>query len=168
MTASPDRSSSSQARQFEGSRKSTRCSKIRRMAKRPNPRAVKAVRTCTVPEAAQTLGVTVGTVRSWIKHGMRAMTMQRPHLILGEDVREYLAFYLREAKRCDHSTVDKAAEAILRFEASTGLPLPNHIFRCRVFQSERQGCPNSPCRTRHTLSDVRAVPQRLRPDARQH
>jgi len=61
------------------------------MAKRPNPRAVKAVRTCTVPEAAQTLGVTVGTVRSWIKHGMRAMTMQRPHLILGKDVREYLA-----------------------------------------------------------------------------
>ena len=33
--------------------------------------------------------------------------------------RRYLT-YLREAKRCDHSTVDKAAEAILRFEASTG------------------------------------------------
>lgn len=33
--------------------------------------------------------------------------------------RRYLA-YLREAKRCDHSTVDKAAEAILRFEISTG------------------------------------------------
>mgnify|MGYP003382074046 CR=1 FL=1 len=33
--------------------------------------------------------------------------------------RRYLT-YLREAKRCDHSTVDKAAEAILRFEISTG------------------------------------------------
>lgn len=33
--------------------------------------------------------------------------------------RSYL-IYLREAKRCDHSTVDKVAEAILRFESSTG------------------------------------------------
>ncbi len=33
--------------------------------------------------------------------------------------RRYLIF-LREAKRADHATVDKAAEAILRFEKSTG------------------------------------------------
>ena len=33
--------------------------------------------------------------------------------------RHYLQF-LREAKRCDQTTVDKAADAILRFESSTG------------------------------------------------
>ena len=32
--------------------------------------------------------------------------------------RRYLA-WLRNAKRCDETTVDKAAEAILRFERST-------------------------------------------------
>jgi integrase/recombinase XerD len=34
--------------------------------------------------------------------------------------RRYLE-YLREAKRSDMATVEKAAEAILRFERSTGL-----------------------------------------------
>ena len=33
--------------------------------------------------------------------------------------RRYL-IYLREAKRCDQTTVDKVADAILRFEGSTG------------------------------------------------
>ncbi len=37
-----------------------------------------------------------------------------------ERIKRHYLTYLREAKRCDPATVDKAAEAILRFERSTG------------------------------------------------
>lgn len=60
------------------------------MAKRPNPRAVKAVLTYTIPEAALALGVTCGTVRAWVKQGLPAMISQRPFLILGDDLRSFL------------------------------------------------------------------------------
>ena len=68
------------------------------MAKRPNPRAVKAVLTYTIPEAAQALGVTCGTVRAWIKQGLPAMTAQRPYLILGGDLRSFLASRVTKGK----------------------------------------------------------------------
>ena len=61
------------------------------MAKRLNPRAVKAVLTYTIPEAAHALGVTCGTVRAWIKQGLPAMIALRPYLILGADLRGFLA-----------------------------------------------------------------------------
>jgi len=60
------------------------------MAKRPNPRAIKASRTYTVEEAAIALGVSVGTVRAWVKSGLPIMKSQRPFLILGEALRAFL------------------------------------------------------------------------------
>lgn len=51
--------------------------------------------------------------------------------------RAYLIF-LREAKRCDDATVHKAADSILRFEASTGYKTFKrfHIEQPRVFKSK--------------------------------
>lgn len=60
------------------------------MAKRPNRRAIKGVRSYTVPEAASALGVTVGTVRNWIRNGLPVLNAKRPTLILGAVLREYV------------------------------------------------------------------------------
>lgn len=60
------------------------------MAKRPNPRAIKAARTYTVEEAAIALGVSVGTIRAWVKSGLPLMRSQRPFLILGDSLRAFL------------------------------------------------------------------------------
>ncbi len=60
------------------------------MAKRPNGRAIKAVRSYTVPEAASALGVTVGTVRNWIRNGLPVLNAKRPTLILGAVMRDYM------------------------------------------------------------------------------
>lgn len=51
--------------------------------------------------------------------------------------RAYLTF-LREAKRCDNATVNKAADAILRFEASTGYKSFKrfHIEQPRAFKAK--------------------------------
>jgi hypothetical protein len=60
------------------------------MAKRPNPRALRAARTYTIDEAAITLDVSTGTVRSWVKAGLPLMKSQRPFLILGDTLRRFL------------------------------------------------------------------------------
>lgn len=60
------------------------------MPKRPNPRAIKAARTYTVEEAAIALHVSVGTIRSWVKSGLPLMKSQRPFLILGDALRDFL------------------------------------------------------------------------------
>lgn len=60
------------------------------MAKRPNPRSIKAARNYTVPEAAISLGVSLGTIRAWIKAGLPVLNAQRPTLILGSDLRAFL------------------------------------------------------------------------------
>ena len=60
------------------------------MPKRPKIRAIKAARTYTMEEAANALGVTKGTVRSWVKAGLPIMTSQRPYLIFGEELRHFL------------------------------------------------------------------------------
>ena len=60
------------------------------MPKRPNPRAIKAARTYTVDEAATALGVSIGTVRGWVRNGMPIMKSQRPYLILGDALRNFL------------------------------------------------------------------------------
>lgn len=69
------------------------------MPKRPNPRAVKASRSYEINEAAKVLGVTTGTIRLWIRQGLRAMTAQRPYLILGADLRDFLVARRAAAKR---------------------------------------------------------------------
>ena len=60
------------------------------MPKRPDHRRLKATRSYTVTETAQTLGVSKGTVRSWLRNGLPALTMQRPTLVLGDHLRAYI------------------------------------------------------------------------------
>ena len=60
------------------------------MAKRPNPRVIKAARTYTIEEAALALGVTPATVRAWVKAGLPLMQSRRPFLILGDGLRLFL------------------------------------------------------------------------------
>lgn len=57
--------------------------------------------------------------------------------------RRYLS-WLREAKRCDITTVDKAAEAIIRFEKSTGYkPLKRfHIEQATAFKRNLETLPS--------------------------
>lgn len=68
------------------------------MPKRPNPRAIKAARTYTVEEAANALGVSVGTIRSWVKSGLPLMRSQRPFLILGDALRDFLEYRAQASK----------------------------------------------------------------------
>jgi len=43
--------------------------------------------------------VSVGTVRTWLKHRLPALTSQRPTLILGSDAKEFLADRKDQTKR---------------------------------------------------------------------
>ena len=56
----------------------------------PNPRLVKIHRNYTVEEAACRLDVHKNTVRVWIKEGLPVIDDQRPMLILGTDLFEFL------------------------------------------------------------------------------
>jgi hypothetical protein len=56
------------------------------MGKRGSTRGIKANRHYTYEDAADTLGPTYQTIRSWRGKGLRVMTSSRPHLILGEDL----------------------------------------------------------------------------------
>lgn len=60
------------------------------MAKRANPRHIKAARTYTVEEAGSALGVTVSTVRNWGEQGLPMLKAKRPYLIVGEQLRRFL------------------------------------------------------------------------------
>ena len=60
------------------------------MPKRPNPMSVNKVLTYTAEAAATALGVTTATVRSYIRRGLPVMSSQRPYLISGEALREFL------------------------------------------------------------------------------
>ena len=60
------------------------------MAKRPNPRSIRAARTYTIEETAEVLGVSIGTVRAWAKAGLPILKSERPYLILGETLRDFL------------------------------------------------------------------------------
>ncbi|MCR9149821.1 MAG: helix-turn-helix domain-containing protein [Rhodobacteraceae bacterium] len=51
---------------------------------------IRSARSYTIPEAAEALGVSVGTVRGWVRLGLRLLSGQRPFLILGSDLRGYL------------------------------------------------------------------------------
>lgn len=67
------------------------------MAKRPSHRVLRASRCYTFEEAASALGVSMGTVRAWAKNGLPTMKAQRPYLILGEAMKDFLR--TRNAKR---------------------------------------------------------------------
>lgn len=83
--------------------------------------------------------------------------------------RQYL-HYMREAKQCDTTTVDKAAEAILRFERSTGFKAFKlfHIEQAVTFKrqldaekSARTGQPLAKATISGTLRAVKAFVQWL-------
>lgn len=60
------------------------------MAKRPSHRVLRAARSYTFEEAATALCVSRGTVRAWAKNGLPTMKSQRPYLILGEALKDFL------------------------------------------------------------------------------
>lgn len=67
------------------------------MARQYKVNRIKLHRNYEVEEAAELLGVSAQTVRQWIKDGLPALTERRPYLILGWELREFLA--AREAAR---------------------------------------------------------------------
>lgn len=69
------------------------------MSKRANPMAVKAALSYEIGEAAFALGKTPATIRNWIKDGLPVMSSQKPYLISGAAIREYLRDKYKKAKR---------------------------------------------------------------------
>lgn len=67
--------------------------------KRINPRLAKLHYSYTVEEAARTLGVHKGSIRNWIKSGLPTVDKTRPVLIMGSELRDWLAKRRRAAKR---------------------------------------------------------------------
>ncbi len=68
---------------------------------RPNMRAIKLHYSYTSEEAAKILGVSKGTVLRWLKNGLPHLTDQRPYLILGADLRDFLAKRKKPKQRCE-------------------------------------------------------------------
>jgi excisionase family DNA binding protein len=63
----------------------------RKRTRHPDRRFIKIHRNYTVEEAARVTGCAKGTVRRWIKsRALPAITDQRPNLILGGDLADYL------------------------------------------------------------------------------
>ena len=70
------------------------------MARRPDLRRIKRNRTYTADEAARTICVSTVTVRRWLKTGMTALTEQRPALIIGDDLINFLKGRKPPKQRC--------------------------------------------------------------------
>lgn len=68
------------------------------MGKRVNPRKIKIHQTYQIDQAAQALGVSIPTIRDWIKKGLPVMRTHTPFLIIGADLREYIKTAQRKAK----------------------------------------------------------------------
>ncbi len=65
--------------------------KRRKRTPRPNRRSIKIHRAYTVEAAARVTGCAKGTIRRWVKSGaLPAIIDQKPHLILGGDLYDYL------------------------------------------------------------------------------
>ena len=60
------------------------------MAKRVSTRKVKIHNQYTYDEAADALGVSVQTVRLWRRAGLPVLDSQKPHLILGHALKDFL------------------------------------------------------------------------------
>lgn len=61
------------------------------MSKYPNAKKIKAARSYTIPEVAEVLGRSTRTVRNWAGMGLRVLTENRPYLIVGDDLKKFLA-----------------------------------------------------------------------------
>lgn len=60
------------------------------MARRRSHRTIRAARSYTLEEAATALGVSLCTIRNWVKAGLPVMKAQRPYLILGDALKDFL------------------------------------------------------------------------------
>jgi DNA-binding XRE family transcriptional regulator len=60
------------------------------MAKRVSPRKIKIHNQYTYEQAADALGVSVQTVRLWRQSGLEVLVSQKPHLILGFALKDFL------------------------------------------------------------------------------
>jgi len=60
------------------------------MGKRLNPNKAKIHRSYTVEEAASLFSVHKNTVRAWVKAGLSVCDNQKPMLILGAELREFI------------------------------------------------------------------------------
>jgi excisionase family DNA binding protein len=71
---------------------------------RPPPRTrrkgLKSHRNYTVEEVARLIGSSRGTVRRWTKKGLPFVTEQRPRLIRGDDLLEFLTKLKAPKQRC--------------------------------------------------------------------
>jgi hypothetical protein len=61
--------------------------------------AIKSVLTYEISEAAVALGVSVATIRNWIKDGLPVMATKKPFLISGAELRAYLQSKNDSAKK---------------------------------------------------------------------
>lgn len=61
------------------------------MYRYPNARKIKAARSYTIPEVAEVLGCSTRTVRNWAGMGLRVLNDNRPFLIVGDDLKTFLA-----------------------------------------------------------------------------
>ncbi len=58
--------------------------------RRPDTRKIKSHRTYRPDEAARVTGINKQTVHRWIKAGLPAIKDQKPYLIMGADLLDYL------------------------------------------------------------------------------
>ncbi len=69
------------------------------MSKQFNPNLVKINRSYTVEEAASIFPVHKNTIRSWIKNGLATCGDQRPLLILGCELKEFIQLKRKKNKQ---------------------------------------------------------------------
>lgn len=69
------------------------------MGKLHNPNKAKIHRSYTVEEVARLFTIHKNTVRNWVKKGLPICDEQRPILILGNDLREFLQQKRKQNKR---------------------------------------------------------------------
>lgn len=69
------------------------------MAKRVSARRIRKHRLYTYEEAAEALGVTPQTVRSWRDLGLPVLMQKTPHLILGQALKDFITQRALKAKQ---------------------------------------------------------------------
>ncbi|MBV1866170.1 MAG: helix-turn-helix domain-containing protein [Rhodobacteraceae bacterium] len=68
------------------------------MAKRINPSRIKKNLTYTTAEAAEELDISIATIRNWIKQGLPIEKGQRPFLLYGIDLRDFITAKTKSRK----------------------------------------------------------------------
>ena len=72
-----------------------------RSRRKPSARAVKIHRSYTIEGTARVTGCAKGTIRRWVASGeLPAITTERPYLILGADLVDFIKARRAAGKRC--------------------------------------------------------------------